>query len=56
MFLLQSHPSLSPGLVAFSSFVTQVKRSAFYIIFAELVISGIIVIFVEAKRIISART
>ena len=55
MFLLQSHPSLSPQLLAFSSFVTQVKRSAFYIIFAELVISGIIVIFVEVKRMISAR-
>ncbi len=55
LFLLQSHPSLSSELVAFSSFVTQVKRSAFYIIFAELVISGIIVIFVEAKRMISAR-
>ena len=56
MFLLQSHPLLSPGLVVFSSFVTQIKRSAFYIIFAELVISGIIVIFVETKRMISSRT
>jgi len=55
MFLLQSHPSLSSELVAFSSFVTQVKRSAFYIIFAELMISGVIVIFVEAKRMITAR-
>ena len=56
MILLQSYPSLSPRFVAFSSFITQVKRSAFYIIFAELVISGIIVIFVEAKRMISSRT
>lgn len=56
MFLLQSHPSLSLELVAFSSFITQVKRTAFYIIFAELVISGIIVIFVETKRMISSRT
>ncbi|MBI5951212.1 MAG: hypothetical protein HY865_06120 [Chloroflexi bacterium] len=55
MFLLRSYPSLSSELVAFSSFVTQVKRSAFYIIFAELVISGMIVIFVEAKRMISVR-
>jgi hypothetical protein len=55
MFLLQSYPSLSSELVAVSSFVTQVKRSAFYIIFAELVMGGIIVIFVEAKRMISAK-
>lgn len=55
LVLIQSHPSISSRLVAFSSFITQVKRSAFYIIFVELVISGIIVIFVETKRIISAR-
>ena len=55
LFLLQSHPSLSPELVAFSSFVTQVKRTAFYIIFAELVVSGLFVIFVETKRMISAK-
>jgi hypothetical protein len=54
-FLIRSYPSLSSGLVAFSSFVTQVKRSAFYIIFAELVVSGVIVIFVELKRILPPR-
>jgi hypothetical protein len=53
--LIQSHPSLSAGLVAFSSFVTQVKRSAFYILFVELVVSGLIVIYTEVKRMISHR-
>jgi hypothetical protein len=55
LFLIQSHPSISPGLVAFSSFVTQVKRSAFYIIFVELVLSGILVIYAEVKRMVLRR-
>ena len=55
LLLIQSHPSLPSGLVAFSSFVTQVKRSAFYIIVVELVISGIVVIFAEVKRMVLRR-
>lgn len=55
LFLIQSHPSISPGLVAFSSFVTQVKRSAFYIIFVELILSGILVIYAEVKRMVLRR-
>ena len=55
LFFIQSHPSLPSGLVAFSSFVTQVKRSAFYIIVVELVISGIVVIFAEVKRMVLRR-
>jgi len=51
--MVQSYPSLSPGLVELASFITQVKRAAFYISAVELILSVLVVAAVRVREVLS---
>jgi hypothetical protein len=49
--LVQAYPALPPGLVAATSLITQVKRTAFYVSAVELLVSAVVWVVARQGRV-----